>query len=72
VQLLGSLGKVASPLLIEIVKGDADLRIRQLAASLLSEQGYEAGKSLKRVFMLESTAEDRLQILDVVDSVTGT
>jgi HEAT repeat protein len=70
VQLLGSLGKVASPLLIEVVKGDADLRIRQLAASLLSEQGYEAAKSLKRVFMLESTAEERLQILDVVDSVT--
>ncbi|MCU0595357.1 MAG: diguanylate cyclase [Desulfobacterota bacterium] len=70
VQLLGSLGKVASPLLIEVVKGDADLRIRQLAASLLSEQGYEAAKALKRVFMLESTAEERLQILDVVDSVT--
>jgi diguanylate cyclase (GGDEF)-like protein len=70
VQLLGSLGKVAAPLLIEVVKGDADLRIRQLAASLLSEQGYEAAKSLKRVFMLESTAEERLQILDVVDSVT--
>jgi diguanylate cyclase (GGDEF)-like protein len=70
VQLLGSLGKVASPLLIDVVKGDADLRIRQLAASLLSEQGYEAAKSLKRVFMLESTAEERLQILDIVDSVT--
>jgi diguanylate cyclase (GGDEF)-like protein len=70
VQLLGSLGKVASPLLIEVVKGDADLRIRQLAASLLSEQGYEAAKSLKRVFMLESTADERLQILDVIDSVT--
>jgi HEAT repeat protein len=70
VQLLGSLGKVASPLLIEVVKGEADLRIRQLAASLLSEQGYEAAKSLKRVFMLESTAEERLQILDVIDSVT--
>jgi len=70
VQLLGSLGKVSSPLLIEVVKGDADLRIRQLAASLLSEQGYEAAKMLKRKFMLESTAEERLQLLDVVDSVT--
>ena len=70
VQLLGSLGKVAVPLLVEVVKGDADLRIRQLAASLLSEQGYEAAKSLKRVFMLESTPEERLQILDVMDSVT--
>jgi diguanylate cyclase (GGDEF)-like protein len=69
-QLLGSLGKVASPLLIDVVKGDADLRIRQLAASLLSEQGYEAAKSLKRVFMLESTTEERLQVLDIVDSVT--
>jgi HEAT repeat protein len=70
VQLLGSLGKVASPLLIEVVKGDADLRIRQLAASLLSEQGYEAAKTLKRVFMLESTAEERIQMLDIMDSVT--
>jgi len=70
VQLLGSLGKVSTPLLIEVVKGEADLRIRQLAASLLSEQGYEAAKMLKREFMLESTAEERLQILDVIDSVT--
>jgi len=70
VLLLGSLGKVASPLLIEVVKGESDLRIRQLAASLLSQQGYEAAKSLKRVFMLESTAEERLQILDVIDCVT--
>ena len=70
VQLLGSVGKVASPLLIEVVKGDADLRIRQLAASLLSEQGYEAAKLLKREFMLDSTAEERLQILDIIDSVT--
>ena len=70
VQLLGSLGKVASPLLIEVVKGNADLRIRQLAASLLSEQGYEAAKTLKRVFMLESTAEERIQMLDIMDSVT--
>ena len=58
VQLLGSLGKVSTPLLIEVVKGEADLRIRQLAASLLSEQGYEAAKMLKREFMLESTAEE--------------
>jgi hypothetical protein len=70
VQLLGSLGKVASPLLTEVVKGESDLRIRQLAANLLSQQGYEAAKSLKRVFMLESTAEERRQILDVLDSVT--
>jgi len=70
VKLLGSLGRVAAPLLIGVVKGDADLRIRQLAASLLSEQGYEAAKALKREFMLESTAEERLQILDVIDSVT--
>jgi len=70
VQLLGSLGKIASPLLIEVVKGDADLRIRQLAGSLLSEQGYEAAKLLKREFLLEGSAEERLQILDVIDSVT--
>ena len=70
VQVLGSLGKASFPLLIEVVKGDADLRIRQLAASLLSGQGYEAAKMLKREFMLESTAEERLQILDVIDSVT--
>ena len=70
VQLLGSLGRVAYPLLIEVVKSDADLRVRQLAASLLSEQGYEAAKRMKREFMLESTAQERLQILDVIDSVT--
>lgn len=70
VQLLGSLGRVASPMLIKVVKGDADLRVRQLAAGLLSAQGYEAAKTLKREFMLESTVEERLRILDVIDSVT--
>jgi len=70
VQLLAAWAKWLLSLLIEIVKGGSDLRIRQHAASLLSQQGYEAAKSLKRVFMLESTAEERRQILDVIDNVT--
>ncbi len=45
-QLLGSLGKVAVPLLIDIIKKEEDFRIRQIAASLLAELGTEGAELL--------------------------
>jgi len=70
VQLLGSLGRITIPLLLNVVKREEDLRIRQLAASLLSEQGYEATKMIKREFVLQTSAEDRVRILEVIDGIT--
>jgi diguanylate cyclase (GGDEF)-like protein len=70
VQLLGSVGRTIIPLLLNVIKREEDLRIRQLAASLLSEQGYEATKMIKREFVLQTTAEERIRILEVIDGVT--
>lgn len=70
VQLVGSLGRTIIPLLIDVVKREDDLRIRQLAANLLSEQGYEATKMIKREFFLQMSTEERVRILEVIDGVT--
>ncbi|MCZ6484624.1 MAG: HEAT repeat domain-containing protein, partial [Acidobacteria bacterium] len=69
-QLLGGLGPIALPLLIEIVKKEDDPRLRQIACQLLSELGPEASKLLKRELVLEGFAEQRVRILEVIDNVT--
>jgi len=69
-QLLGSLEWVGLPLLIDIIKAEGPLRPRQIAATLLGEQGPEAVKMLKRELLLQTTAEERVRILEVIDSVT--
>jgi diguanylate cyclase (GGDEF)-like protein len=70
-QLLGELGPVTTPLLVRIIRNEADLRLRHLAASLLAEQGPEAAMELKRQFVLQTTTEERARILEVIDGVTG-
>jgi HEAT repeat protein len=69
-QLLGSLGSVTLPLLLEIIKTEEDLRVRQIAARLLSESGPGAAELLKRDLILEGRAEERISILEVIDTVT--
>ena len=69
-QLLGSLGPITLPLLGEIIKKEVNPRIRQLAASLLAERGPEAAKQLKRALVTDTTPEERVRILDVIDVVT--
>jgi len=70
VQLVGSLGRITIPLLLNVVKREEDLRVRQLAANLLSEQGYEATKMIKREFFLQMSPEERSRMLQVIDGVT--
>jgi diguanylate cyclase (GGDEF)-like protein len=70
VQLVGSLGRITIPLLLNVVKREEDLRVRQLAANLLSEQGYEATKMIKRDFFLQMSPEERARMLQVIDGVT--
>ncbi len=68
--LLGSLGKVSIPLLIDAIKKTEDLRVRQLAADLLGQMGPEATEPLKRELVLGGRAEERSRILEVIDTVT--
>jgi len=69
-QLLGSLDRVGWPLLIDIIKCEQDLRVRQTAASLLAEHGEEASRLLKKELLLPAASQERLRILEVIDNVT--
>ncbi|MGD8688038.1 MAG: HEAT repeat domain-containing protein, partial [Syntrophobacterales bacterium] len=69
-QLLSSLGPLAIPLLIEVVKREDNLRIRQIASYLLKEFGQKASKLLKRELVLEGFPQERVRILEVIDVVT--
>lgn len=69
-QILGGLGKSTAPLMVDIIKQSDDLRVRQLAATLLKEQGTEAANHLKRELVLEINPHERIRILEVVDTVT--
>jgi diguanylate cyclase (GGDEF)-like protein len=71
VQLLESLGPTAIPLLIDTLKQEDDYRARQTAAAILSKQGPQAIGRLKRLLVLEITSEERVRVLNVIDSVTN-
>ncbi len=69
-QLLGSLGSGSQPMLIEVIKQEEDLRVRQIAAGLLAQLSSKAGEQLKQALVLEVTAQGRYRILEVMDTVT--
>ena len=69
-QLLDSLGQTALPVLIEVIKKEYDLRLRQIAVHLLGNLDPEAAKLLKRELVLAGYAEERVRILEVMDNVT--
>ncbi len=69
-QVLGRLGEQGIPLLIEVIKQEKDLRVRQLTASLLADMGPQADKQIRRALALEVTIEQRFHILEVIDTVT--
>ncbi len=68
-QLLWSLGLIAVPLLLEIIKQAKEARVRNIAAGLLADMGPEAAKSMKRELVLEGSPQGRVRILDVIDRV---
>jgi HEAT repeat protein len=70
-QLLESLGQTAIPLLIKILKQEDDYRARQVAATILTKQGPPAIKRLKNLLVLEITPEERIRVLDIIDTVTS-
>ena len=69
-RLLDSLGPAALPILIEVIKKEDDLKLRQIASHLLGNLGPEATKILRRELILEGYARERVRILDVIDNVT--
>jgi len=69
-RLLGSMGPAALPVLIEIIKKEDDLKLRQIAAHLLGNLGPVATKILRREVILEGFSEERVRILDVIDNIT--
>ncbi len=69
-QLLGSLGTVMMPLLIDVIKKEDNYRIRHTAATLLRNLGPSAVERLRRLLILEIRAEERRRILDIIDTVT--
>lgn len=70
IQLLGSLGPVATPLLIDVIKEEDNLEARQIASRLLGELGPEPVTLLKRELVLEGSAQQRVRILEVIDKIT--
>jgi HEAT repeat protein len=68
--LVGSLGRVGIPVLIDVIKKSEELRVRQLAASLMGQLGAEGAGLLKRELVLERKTEERLRVLEVIDTVT--
>jgi diguanylate cyclase (GGDEF)-like protein len=69
-QLLGSFGMGAMPTLIEVIKREGDLRVRQLAANLLAQLGARAARAYKKELVLEITPDERVRMLEVGDTVT--
>jgi diguanylate cyclase (GGDEF)-like protein len=68
--LLGSLGRVGMPLLVELIKKGETLRLREMAANLLKEMGTEGADLLKKELVFSSDVEEKIRILDVLDTVT--
>ncbi len=69
-KVLGALGAVGVPLLIEAIKGESDFRVRQLAARLVADAGPVAAEQIKRALVTEVIVEQRARLLDVIDTVT--
>ncbi|MEE8348570.1 MAG: diguanylate cyclase [Acidobacteriota bacterium] len=69
-QLLAGLGPSVVPLLVEVVKQEDDPRLRQIACQLLADSGKEASRLLKRELVLEGLPEQRIRILEVIDTIT--
>src|SRR5262245_12464585 len=57
-------------LLIDVIKSENELRVRQLAARLVAEAGPAGAAQIKRALVTEVLLEQRARLLDVIDTVT--
>ena len=69
-QLLSCLGSVALPLLLEVIKEEDNVGLRQIASRLLGRLGQEGATLLKRELVLEGIAEQRVRILEAIGEIT--
>ncbi len=70
-RVLGSLGPGCIPLLVESIKQERNLRVRQLSAGIMADFGSPAARAIKRALTFEVTVEQRFRILEVIDTITG-
>ncbi len=68
--LLGSLGRVATALFVDLIKKAETLRLREMGANLLRQTGAEAADLVKKELILSSSIEEKIRILDVLDTIT--
>ncbi|MFB3068132.1 MAG: HEAT repeat domain-containing protein, partial [Acidobacteriota bacterium] len=69
-ELLKGLGPVALPLLLEVIKEEDNVELRQIVSRLLGRLGQEAATVLKRELVLEGIAEQRVRILEAIGEIT--
>ncbi len=69
-QVIGNLGRHGIPLLVDVIKQEKNYRVRQLAATLLSEMGEGASRRIKKALATEVIVEQRFHILEVIDTIT--
>lgn len=70
--VLAHMGDAAVPMLVDVIKLERELRVRQMAAGLLVELGTPtAALSLKETLLTEVLVEHRYRILEVVDLVAS-
>ncbi|MEN6466187.1 MAG: diguanylate cyclase [Syntrophaceae bacterium] len=70
IQFLSTMDDRIAPFLIDIIKQEHDLRVRQLTAGLMENMGMDAVELFKRDLVLEVTAEEQARMLDVADIVS--
>ena len=69
-RLLSSLGPASMPMLVEVIKEEKNLGVRQIACRLMRQFGLKGGELLKRELALGNLPVERVRILEVIDSVT--
>ncbi|HJS43753.1 MAG TPA: diguanylate cyclase [Gemmatimonadales bacterium] len=69
-KVFGALGKAAIEPLIDVIKSENELRVRQLAARLVADAGPGGPEQMKRAVVTEVIVEKRARLLEVIDTVT--
>lgn len=69
-QLISTLGTGMTPMLIEIITQEEDIRVRRLAARLLASFGQPGADRLKSALIHETREDAKIKILEIIDGVT--
>jgi len=69
-QLIAGFGPAAVPMLIEVIKTVDDYRTRHVSVMLLEKSAPQAGERLKRVLTQESSSEEKIRVLEVIEILT--